>query len=244
MAGFGPAHEGVKVPCLTAWLHPCIFSHRLSALRSVWIAYTISRTEPGKHTALHNGLAQGQPLPHHFRIPFDEHASEFALHGSVRANHGTFQPCAGMSVASVSSFIAGASQIINSSTCRFHTAHRQAPYSGLTLPRRRNAVSTENWWFRQDLNLRIPPGAALYRLSYETMLRWAVRTHRATGKELKVKMASDTGGRRFLSRQLHSNIFRQVDTIGFSYFRNVLHKIPRPLFPLPPRGSSGIASRS
>ena len=89
-----------------------VFLHRLPALRSVWIAYTISRTEPGKHTALHNGLAQGQPLPHHFRIPFDEHASEFALHGSVRANHGTFQPCAGMSVASVSSFIAGASQII------------------------------------------------------------------------------------------------------------------------------------
>ena len=141
MAGFGPAREGVKVPCLTAWLHPCIFSHRLSALRSVWIAYTISRTEPGKHTALHNGLAQGQPLPHHFRIPFDEHASEFALHGSVRANHGTFHPCAGMSVASVSSFIAGASQIINSSTCRFHTAHRQAPCSGLTLPRSRNAVA-------------------------------------------------------------------------------------------------------
>ena len=83
-----------------------------TALRSIWIAYTISRTEPGKHTTLHNGLAQGQPLPRHFRIPFDEHASEFALHGSVRANHGTFQPCAGMSVASVSSFIAGASQII------------------------------------------------------------------------------------------------------------------------------------
>ncbi len=141
MAGFGPAREGVKVPCLTAWLHPCIFSHRLPALRSVWIAYTISRTEPGKHTALHNGLAKRQPLPHHFRIPFDEHASEFALHGSVRANHGTFQPCAGMSVASVSSFI-GRSQPNNySSTCRFHTAHRQAPCSGLTLPRRRNAVA-------------------------------------------------------------------------------------------------------
>ena len=31
MAGFGPAREGVKVPCLTAWLHPCIFSHRLPA---------------------------------------------------------------------------------------------------------------------------------------------------------------------------------------------------------------------
>ncbi len=24
MAGFEPANEGVKVPCLAAWLHPCI----------------------------------------------------------------------------------------------------------------------------------------------------------------------------------------------------------------------------
>ena len=24
MAGLEPANEGVKVPCLTAWLHPCI----------------------------------------------------------------------------------------------------------------------------------------------------------------------------------------------------------------------------
>ena len=24
MAGLEPASEGVKVPCLTAWLHPCI----------------------------------------------------------------------------------------------------------------------------------------------------------------------------------------------------------------------------
>ena len=100
------------------------------------------------------------------------------------------------------------------------------------------------WWFRQDLNLRIPPGAVLYQLSYETMLRWAVRTHRATGKELKVKTGSDTGGRRVLSRQLHSSIFRQVDTMGFSYFRNVLHKIPPPPFSATPRGSTGIAPRS
>ena len=56
-------------------------------------------------------------------------------------SHGTFQPCAGMSVASVSSFI-GRSQPNNYySACRFHTAHRQAPCSGLTLPRCRNAVA-------------------------------------------------------------------------------------------------------
>ena len=47
-------------------------------------------------------------------------------------------------------------------------------------------------------------------------------------------MASDTGGRRVLSRQLHSSIFHQANTMGFSYFRNVLHKIPHPLFPPPP----------
>ena len=46
-------------------------------------------------------------------------------------------------------------------------------------------------------------------------------------------MASDTGGRRVLSRQLHSSIFHQANTMGFSYFRNVLHKIPHPLFPPP-----------
>lgn len=45
-----------------------------------------------------------------------------------------------MSVASVSSFISR-SQPNNYSTCRFHTAHRQAPCSGLTLPWCRNAVA-------------------------------------------------------------------------------------------------------
>ena len=33
MAGFGPAHEGVKVPCLTAWLHPCMKRPRHGTLR-------------------------------------------------------------------------------------------------------------------------------------------------------------------------------------------------------------------
>ena len=47
------------------------------------------------------------------------------------------------------------------------------------------------WRFRQESNLRCSRNgvskAPLFRLSYETMLRWAVWTHRATGKELKVK---------------------------------------------------------
>ena len=29
MAGFGPTSAGVKVPCLTAWLHPNAFSNFL-----------------------------------------------------------------------------------------------------------------------------------------------------------------------------------------------------------------------
>ena len=29
MAGLEPADEGVKVPCLTTWLHPCINGERL-----------------------------------------------------------------------------------------------------------------------------------------------------------------------------------------------------------------------
>lgn len=45
-----------------------------------------------------------------------------------------------MSVASVSSSI-GRSQPNNYSACRFHTAHRQAHCSGLTLPWCRNAVA-------------------------------------------------------------------------------------------------------
>ena len=28
MAGFEPAREGVKVPCLTAWRHPCVKKNR------------------------------------------------------------------------------------------------------------------------------------------------------------------------------------------------------------------------
>ena len=27
VAGFEPTHEGVKVPCLTAWLYPNIYTH-------------------------------------------------------------------------------------------------------------------------------------------------------------------------------------------------------------------------
>ena len=73
--------------------------------------------------------------------PHPLNASALAQSVAMPVSHGTFQPCAGMSVASVSSFI-GRSQPNNYySACRFHTAHRQAPCSGLTLPRCRNAVA-------------------------------------------------------------------------------------------------------
>ena len=154
-----------------------------------------------------------------------------------------FPGCQILSVCRFSQRIIGA---ITTSTLEGLTSGLRIAHPAIPLKRFSLAVSTENWWFRQESNLRhigsrSPP---LFQLSYETMLRWAVRTHRATGKELKVKTGSDIGGRRVLSRQLHSSIFRQVNTMGFSYFRNILHKIPRPLFPPPPRGSTGIASRS
>ena len=31
MAGLEPADEGVKVPCLTTWLHPCILAEKTRA---------------------------------------------------------------------------------------------------------------------------------------------------------------------------------------------------------------------
>lgn len=60
-------------------------------------------------------------------------------------------------------------------------------------------------------------------------------THRAVGKELKVKMASDTGGRRVLSNRLHSSISGKANSTGFSYFRIYNGKSPPPLFPPSPQ---------
>lgn len=64
-------------------------------------------------TDLHGGLVQRQPPPRRFRIPFDDTPRIFAAHAGTRTNHGTFQPCAGTSVASVHLYKAGASQYIN-----------------------------------------------------------------------------------------------------------------------------------
>ena len=93
-----------------------------------------------RHCALFELLTQ---RPNHTiaaTTPHPLNASALAQSAVMPVSHGTFQPCAGMSVASVSLSI-GRSQPNNYSACRFHTAHRQAPCSGLTLPWCRNAVA-------------------------------------------------------------------------------------------------------
>jgi hypothetical protein len=93
-----------------------------------------------RHCALFELLTQ---RPNHTiaaTTPHPLNASALAQIAAMPVSHGTFQPCAGMSVASVSLSI-GRSQPNNYSACRFHTAHRQAPCSGLTLPWCHNAVA-------------------------------------------------------------------------------------------------------
>lgn len=63
-------------------------------------------------TDLHGGLVQRQPPPRRFHI-YRLSPRIFAAHAGTRTNHGTFQPCAGTSVASVHLYKAGASQYIN-----------------------------------------------------------------------------------------------------------------------------------
>lgn len=93
-----------------------------------------------RHCALFKLLTQ---RPNHTiaaTTPHPLNASALAQVVAMPVSHGTFQLCAGMSVASVSLSI-GRSQPNNHSACRFHTAHRQAPCSGLTLPWCHNAVA-------------------------------------------------------------------------------------------------------
>lgn len=63
-------------------------------------------------TDLHGGLVQRQPPPRRFHI-YRLSPRIFAAHAGTRTNHGTFQTCAGTSVASVHLYKAGASQYIN-----------------------------------------------------------------------------------------------------------------------------------
>ena len=99
-------------------------------------------------TDLHGGLVQRQPPPRRFRIPFDDTPRIFAAHAGTRTNHGTFQPCAGTSVASVSSFIAGASQI-NFFVLPLSYSAQERPLSQAYAPcgceARGHAYGTDSW---------------------------------------------------------------------------------------------------
>lgn len=117
------------------------------------VFYTIGRVPSRIHTILHSGLARRQPLPRRFRIPFDDTPRSSLKRGGTKTNHGTLQPCAGTSVASVSSFIAGASQIIIIRPAAFVQRTGKTTSAGLRSARLRGKMS-RLWCRQQDLNLR------------------------------------------------------------------------------------------
>ena len=120
-------------------------------------------------TDLHGGLVQRQPPPRRFRIPFDDTPRIFAAHAGTRTNHGTLQPCAGTSVASVSSFIAGASQIIIIRPAAFVQRTGKTTSAGLRSVRLRGKRS-RLWCRRLGSNQRREPDICLAPL-YPTELR-------------------------------------------------------------------------
>ena len=104
-------------------------------------------------TDLHGGLVQ-RPPPRRFRIPFDDTPRIFAVHTDTRTNHGTFQPCAGTSVASVHLYKAGASQISIVRPAAFVQRTGKTTSAGLRSVRLRGKRS-RLWCRRQDSNLRL-----------------------------------------------------------------------------------------
>lgn len=109
--------------------------------------YTIGRVPPCRHTILHSGFVLRQPPPHHI------HASDFSQARWYPGQPRTFQPCAGTSVASVSSFIAGASQIIIIRPAAFVQRTGKTTSAGLRSVRLRGKRS-RLWCRRLDLNQR------------------------------------------------------------------------------------------
>ena len=93
-------------PPLSVWRTDVLPLHK----RCEFCGDTVGGAPVRMATDLHSGLARRQPLPRRFRIPFDDTPRIFAAHAGTRTNHGTFQPCAGTSVASVHLYKAGASQ--------------------------------------------------------------------------------------------------------------------------------------
>lgn len=116
-------------------------------------------------TDLHGGLVQRQPPPRRFHI-YRLSPRIFAAHAGTRTNHGTFQPCAGTSVASVHLYKAGASQYINYFVLPLSYSAQERPlpqaYAPCGCEARGHAYGADGWARTND----IPPGAVLYRLSY------------------------------------------------------------------------------
>lgn len=136
----------------------------------ILLFYTIGRVPVRMATDLHDGLVQRQPPPRRFRIPFDDTPRIFAAHAGTQTNHGTLQPCAGTSVASVHLYKAGASQYINSFVLPLSYSAQKRPLSQAYAPcgceARGHAYGADGWARTND----IPPGAVLYRLSYVCIL--------------------------------------------------------------------------
>ena len=130
----------------------------------ILLFYTIGRVPPRIHTVLHSGFVLRQPPPHHIR------ASDFFRHGGTQTNHGTLQPCAGTSVASVHLYKAGASQYINSFVLPLSYSAQKRPLSQAYAPcgceARGHAYGADGWTRTND----IPPGAVLCQLSYVCIL--------------------------------------------------------------------------
>ena len=94
-----------------------------------------------RHCALFELLTQ---RPNHTiaaTTPHPLNASALAQSVAMPVSHGTFQPCAGMSVASVSSFIAGASQIIIIRPAAFVQRTGKTTFAGLRSVRLRGKRS-------------------------------------------------------------------------------------------------------
>ena len=119
-------------------------------------------------TDLHGGLVQRQPPPRRFHI-YRLSPRIFAAHASTRTNHGTFQPCAGTSVASVHLYKAGASQYINYFVLPLSYSAQERPlpqaYAPCGCEARCHAYGADGWVRTNDGNQR-RERCVLYRLSY------------------------------------------------------------------------------
>lgn len=140
-----------RIPCSGLPAHRLVF-------------YTIGRVPSRIHTILHSSFVLRQPPPH--RI----HASDFFRHGGTQTNHGTLQPCAGTSVASVHLYKAGASQYINSFVLPLSYSAQERPLSQAYAPcgceARGHAYGADGWTRTSDFfiigEMLLPPELRLH----------------------------------------------------------------------------------